>query len=161
MIDSTNHTNDTPEQWARYAELLRRQPHLAPSGRASADMLAAIGAAASTGARRGWMNRWVMIPAAALMTVIAVMVVTNLSEPAVRHVPASGVAATSTEKNDRPRQTRRAARNRLPAPSIPSTPLPAYVDSTLVPKPSHFPLVDPVSPGGSRTPRSGGYRPGP
>lgn len=160
MTEPSNYNNESPEQWERYAELLRQQPGAVPTEDRSAQMLANINAAAAVRPGRQRMIRRVVAPVVSVATIIMVILLVNISTPHVEPAPRTGVTVSTKESRERPRQVRRPTRNRLPAPSIPSTPLPASVDSALMPKPSHFPVVDPIGPGGSRAPRTGGARPG-
>lgn len=158
MIDPTRHTGDTPEHWESYAELLKSQTGPAPVDGGTTRMLSRVNAAITAGPRRA--ARWIVGPAVAMATVIAIMVLGSLSAPRAVEAPRSGVSVTAKDNNERPRQSRRQSRNRLPAPSIPSTPLPASADTALLGKPSHIPLGEPVGPGGNRAPRSGVHRQG-
>lgn len=158
MIDNTRHTGDTPEHWERYAELLKNQTGPMPAEGGSTRMLSRVNAAISAGPRRA--TRWIVGPAVAVATVLAIIILVNISAPRAMEAPRSGVSVTAKDSNERPRQSRRQYRNRLPAPSIPSTPLPASADTALLGKPSHIPLGEPVGPGGNRAARPGAYRQG-
>lgn len=162
MIDSNHTTDDAPAEWDRYGDLLRKQPAPAMSRERSAELLASIHTTISAPPKKlGWTSRWVLVPAASVITAIVVLLLASISAPEQAPEAKMGAPAVVKESQERPRQQRRSTRNRLPEPSIPATPLPAAVDSALLPKAGPIPpLVDPVGPGGSRAPRSNASRQG-
>ncbi len=162
MIDPNHTTDDAPAEWDRYADLLRAQPAPALSRERSAELLASIHTTISAPPKKlGWTSRWVLVPAASVITAVVVLLLASISAPEQAPQSKAGAPAVVRESQERPRQQRRPARNRLPEPSIPATPLPAAVDSAVLPKTGPIPpLVDPVGPGGSRAPRSTAARQG-
>jgi|GEM_PF-5475010 len=132
MTEQNNHTSDSPENWERYGEMLRRQPAPSLSPEREAAMMARIDASIGQPGRvaggRAFLQRRVMVPAIGLATLVVVVLTTiNFPERSTEKRDMKPAAAPASV--EAPRQTRRMPR-RLQAPEIPATSSPA-VDSTL------------------------------
>ena len=134
MTDSTKHTNETPEHWGAYAELLRRQPAPTMPAEHSARVLANVQAAAPAYARRQRLVRFVTAPAVTLAA--AALVVLFSTIPPARETPApAGLSVRPAKVAQAPqRAARRPARKPLDPPIVGNAEVPTADTAQLPPR---------------------------
>jgi hypothetical protein len=149
MTDSNNHTTDTPPEWDRYAEMLRRQPPRPVPGEHAAGMMPRIDLAIAARARRARIVRWAAAPSLAAVALLLILLVRmgsfQAETPSVRRASAPSV---QTPK-DRPRIAHRAPRRRLTPPPVPIEDVPATVDMAPMERvaPPDMAHEEPIGPG--------------
>lgn len=161
MTDHTNHRDETPPNWDRYADLLRKQPRPEIPTEHVPQMMQRIDAAIEQSGRRTRIVRWVVAPTLSAAAAIAFFII-DLSPPkpapqAVR--PAPAVVAQNSSTRSRP--NRRVIRKRLPPPMVTFDEEPDVVVEML-PAVQSAPVVpheEPVGPGPGPS-RSSGAQPG-
>jgi hypothetical protein len=148
MTELNDHTNDTPPNWDRYAEMLRRQPDPAMPGDHATKMIPRIDAAIAQRARRARIVRWAAAPTLSAVMLVAILLFQMGSHRDEKPDNRPANTATVQRSKQRPKPSRPAARRRPTPPPVEVAQAPAAIDTAPVQRIEPVvPREEPIGPG--------------